>query len=315
MPHATGPRIPPLSLEEMDAQQRTLARLGADTVVRVLAHNPDLLGAFQPLGGYLLSQGLLNPRIRELAILRVALRCDAPYEWANHVPAALGGGATSAEIDALSDPSASWEAADDAVLRAVDELCADVFVSDETWEALTATRGHPEILELLFLVGFYRMMAGVLNSAGVQPTASGGRLGGSTPAPSPQVPSPQAPNPQAPDAPGAAGEASADGTWNITLEHPAGSKDIIVTLRTVGADVTGSLFDTMLDVTVPITAGTVDGQHLRFTAQVTDPVRFDLLVEGTVTGDRFIGTVTISGGGTFPFSGNRAPSSAAGSPR
>ncbi|MBA2472387.1 MAG: carboxymuconolactone decarboxylase family protein [Pseudonocardiales bacterium] len=109
----------------------------------MLARNPELMKAYQPLGGFLLSQGPLDPRVQELAILRVALRCDAPYEWANHVPAALGGGATEAEINALSDPVAAWAATDDAVLRAVDEVCADVFVSDQTWTALTATRGYP----------------------------------------------------------------------------------------------------------------------------------------------------------------------------
>lgn len=103
MPHATSPRIPPLPLDEMDTDQRRLARLGADTVVRVLARAPELMNASSALGGYLLSDSKLRPRQRELVILRVALRCEAPYEWANHVPAALGAGAGEAEINAL-DP-------------------------------------------------------------------------------------------------------------------------------------------------------------------------------------------------------------------
>ncbi|MGH3546891.1 MAG: carboxymuconolactone decarboxylase family protein [Pseudonocardiaceae bacterium] len=300
MPHAASPRVPPLELEEMDEEQRKLSRLGADTVIQVLARNPELMTAFQPLGGFLLSQGKLDPRIRELAILRVALRCDAPYEWANHVPAALGGGATEAEIDALSDPAASWEPTDDAVLRAVDEVCADVYVSDETWAALTATRDYPEIIELLFLIGFYRMMAGFLNSAGVQVKAGMPALGqhaGSQPASTTHFTGTVRVS---------SGTTGADGTWNITFEHPAGNKDLVLTLKTADTIVTGWIFDTLLDTTVPIVAGMIDGKHLAFTAQVTDPARFDIGVEGMIDGDSFTGKVTISGGGTFPFSGTRA---------
>lgn len=300
MPHATSPRIPPLALEEMDDEQRKLAKLGADTVVQVLARNPELMKASGPLGLFLLSQGKLHPRIRELAILRVALRCDAPYEWANHVPAALGGGATETEIDALCDPAASWAPADDAVLRAVDEVCAHVFVSDETWAALTATRDHPEIIELLFLIGYYRMMAGLLNSAGVEVKAGQPALGERAHAPR---------SPAAPPATAAhtsSGTTGADGTWNITFTHPAGSKELILTLQTAGTTVTGSIIDNQMEVTVPIVTGTIDGEHLVFTAQMTDPARFDISVEGTVDGDTFTGSVTITGGGTFPFSGTRS---------
>jgi 4-carboxymuconolactone decarboxylase len=61
-----------------------------------------------------------------MMIRAATVRPEPHPEWANHVPAAIGGGATEAEIDALSDPAAPWAPTDDAVLRAVDEVCADV---------------------------------------------------------------------------------------------------------------------------------------------------------------------------------------------
>ncbi|MFB9931404.1 carboxymuconolactone decarboxylase family protein [Amycolatopsis halotolerans] len=295
MPHATIPRIPPLELDEMDPEQQKLAKLGADTVIQVLARAPEVMEASGKLGAFLLSQGKLHPRIRELAILRVALRCDAPYEWANHAPAALGGGATEAEIKALSDPDASWSPEDDAVLRAVDELCANVFVSEETWTALAATRDHAEIIEILFLVGYYRMMAGFLNSAGVPVKPGQPALG--------EPPVPVARPAQVSRT--ASGKTGPDGTWKVTFVHPAGSKDLLLDLAADGAAVSGSIFDSQLNVTVPIVSGTVDGREIAFTALVTDPVRFEVSVTGTVDGDVFTGSVTISGGGTFPLSGVR----------
>ncbi|WP_328608869.1 carboxymuconolactone decarboxylase family protein [Amycolatopsis sp. NBC_00345] len=300
MPHATSPRVLPLALEDMDKEHRQLAKLGADTVVQVLARNPGLMDASSHLGGFLLGQGKLDARIRELAILRVALRCDAPYEWANHVPAALGGGATTTEIDALSDPEASWAPTDDAVLRAVDEVCQDVFVSDRTWADLAAARSHPEILELLFLIGYYRMMAGFLNSVGVEVKAGQPALGRSAGTPRSPAARPAA------AAHVSSGKTGPDGAWNITFTHPAGSKDLFLTLETTGNALTGSVVDDQLEVTVPITTGTVEGRHLTFTARLTEPVQFDIAVEATIDGDVFTGTVTVTGGGTFPFSGTRA---------
>ncbi|MEW2501300.1 carboxymuconolactone decarboxylase family protein [Amycolatopsis sp. NPDC047767] len=298
MPHATQPRIAPLPWEEMAPEEQKLAKLGADEVIRVLARNPSLMMASSALGEHLLSQGKLHPRVRELAILRVALRCEAPYEWANHVPAALGAGATAEEINALSDPAAVWSPGDDAVLRAADELCADAFVSDETWAALASTFDEATILEVLFLVGYYRMMAGFLNSAGVEVKPGQLQLGERV---APAVVA----GPVVAGASPFSGETVVDGTWHITFTHPAGSKELVLDLETGEDGVTGSIVDTQLGVTVPLVSGRIDGRRLEFTAVVTDPARFDIGVVGTVDGDVFTGSVTISGGGTFPFSGVR----------
>ncbi|MEV8613641.1 hypothetical protein AB0383_38005 [Amycolatopsis sp. NPDC051373] len=102
------------------------------------------------------------------------------------------------------------------------------------------------------------------------------------------------------------GETGVDGTWHITFTHPAGSKELVLNLETVADGVAGSIVDTQLGVTVPIVSGNVADHRLEFTAVVTDPARFDIGVVGTVDGDVFTGSVTISGGGTFPFSGVRA---------
>lgn len=234
----------------MDEEQRKISQVGADTVIQVLSRHPELMKASQPLGAFLLFRGKLDPRIRELAILRVALRCDAPYEWANHVPAAIGGGATEAE----ADPAAPWAPADDAVLRAVDEVCADVYVSDETW----AAHDH-----------------------------------------SPVVHSARPPREST-------GEVPVDGTWKITFEHPGGNQDLLLTLETADGAVTGSVANGQQGITVPVVDGTIDGDHLSFTAPMTKPIQIDIAVEGTIDGDSFTGKVTIAGGGTFPFSGTRA---------
>lgn len=174
----TAPRITPLELDQLTEEQRTMAGIGADTVIRVLVRHETLFKPLTTLGLRLLIGEKTTMRDRELAILRVARRAQAPYEWANHVGAALAGGATGEEIDLVADDAAVWPSRADAVLmQMTDELCADDCISDETWAALKETRTDLEIVELIFVVGFYRAMAGFLNSVGVPVEAGKPTLG------------------------------------------------------------------------------------------------------------------------------------------
>jgi alkylhydroperoxidase family enzyme len=49
-----------------------------------------------------------------------------------------------------------------------DELCATNNVSDATWAALAARWSDAELVELVALAGFYRMVSGFLNATGVE---------------------------------------------------------------------------------------------------------------------------------------------------
>ena len=55
-----------------------------------------------------------------------------------------------------------------ALIALADELCADDCVSDITWTALRARWDDAELVELVALAGFYRMVSGFLNTLGVQ---------------------------------------------------------------------------------------------------------------------------------------------------
>ncbi|HEY8492564.1 MAG TPA: carboxymuconolactone decarboxylase family protein, partial [Myxococcota bacterium] len=63
--------------------------------------------------------------------------------------------------------------ADRALLRAVDELHGDAFVSDPTWAALTRHFSTQQILDLIFAVGQYQLVSMALNTLGVQPDSPG----------------------------------------------------------------------------------------------------------------------------------------------
>jgi alkylhydroperoxidase family enzyme len=122
-----------------------------------------------------LGRSSLSPREREILILRIGWLCRSAYEWGQHVKIALGSGLTQAEIDAIplgADAPASqarWSDLERALLRATDELHADSFVSDATWAALAKHLDTHQLIDLIFTVGQYNMVAMALNSLGVQP--------------------------------------------------------------------------------------------------------------------------------------------------
>jgi AhpD family alkylhydroperoxidase len=170
------PRIKPVSSPTPEAAE-TLAKLGAAdgrplNIFGTLAHHPLLLRRYVALGGVFLSFNQLPARERELVILRVAWRTRAVYEFGHHTRLGLAAGVTDAEIERVVQGALDgWPAADAMLLRAVDELQAGDRVGDQTWAALAERYSEAELLELLGLIGFYRMTAGLLNSAGVEPDA------------------------------------------------------------------------------------------------------------------------------------------------
>jgi 4-carboxymuconolactone decarboxylase len=171
------PRIKPVTTPTPEAAE-TLAKLGTVdgrplNIFGTLAHHPQLLRRYIALGGVFLSSIQLPARERELVILRVAWRTRALYEFGHHTRMGLAAGLTNAEIDRVVVAElGGWPAADAMLLRAADELQADDRVGDPTWALLAERYSEAELLELLGLIGFYRMTAGLLNSTGVEPEAS-----------------------------------------------------------------------------------------------------------------------------------------------
>jgi alkylhydroperoxidase family enzyme len=162
------PRILPVDAPD-DEQRELLAKtlIGPDgrplNVFSTLARHPRLLRRVNALGGLFMAHGSLTERERELVVLRTAVRSGSDYEWAQHVPIARRSGLSAEEIDAIRGADAGA----DPVVRAVDELHDDGEVGDATWHALAQRYDDNQLLELLFLIGFYRMLAGYLRSVRV----------------------------------------------------------------------------------------------------------------------------------------------------
>ncbi len=172
----SSPRVQPLERAELTPEQEELLSLLGEPrrdlhIFRTLARHPKLYKRFSPFGGFLLRRSSFVPRDRELVILRTAYRCGSAYEWGQHVGIGREAGLTDEEMRRVAaGPAADgWPAEDAALLRAVDELHDDHCLSDDTWSRLAGRFGEAELIELMMLSGNYALLAGVLNSLGVQP--------------------------------------------------------------------------------------------------------------------------------------------------
>jgi alkylhydroperoxidase family enzyme len=135
-----------------------------------LARHPALTRAYHTFNGHILFATTLSPRIRELLILRVALVRQAEYEWAQHVVLARDAGLTPDEISRIADgpEAAGWAPLDRAMMSATDELLHDAKIADATWEVLARELDDRQLMDLVFTVGAYDLLAMAFRSFGVE---------------------------------------------------------------------------------------------------------------------------------------------------
>jgi alkylhydroperoxidase family enzyme len=131
---------------------------------RVAAHATDILPHFLRLGNSLLSRTELSPKLRELAILRVAKLDNSEYEWAQHYPVALEAGVTEEQTRAVSNWNSSevFNAEERAVLQYVDEVTRNVQVEEGTFKSLAEHLNERCIVELTLSIGYWGMVARLL---------------------------------------------------------------------------------------------------------------------------------------------------------
>ncbi len=139
-------------------------------VFRMMAHAENDFRPLVGLGTAILGRQKLSAKLREPAILRVAALSPARYEWVQHVPIAQATGAADAQIAALERGDIAADAFDPlecAVLRFTTEVVRDVRASDATFAELARRLSAQEIVELILTVGYYMMIARLLETTAV----------------------------------------------------------------------------------------------------------------------------------------------------
>jgi alkylhydroperoxidase family enzyme len=139
-------------------------------ILGTLAQHPELTRAYHTFNGHVLFGSTLEPRERELLVLRVGALRQAEYEWVQHKVMGADAGLTPDEIDRVTEgPDAEgWSPLDGALVRAVDELVRDARISDATWAVLAEAFDTRQLMDLIFTVGAYDLLAMMLRSLGVE---------------------------------------------------------------------------------------------------------------------------------------------------
>ncbi len=162
-------------VDESKASDKTREILGNTprklNVARMIANASDaVFQNFSRLGNALMTRGKLNGKLREIAILRNARVCNSLYEYTQHVPIARSTGVSDEELAGIDN----WESAkcftdlERLVLRFTDEVARNVKGAKATLEALQKHLGPGEIVELIMAIGFWGMVARILETTEVE---------------------------------------------------------------------------------------------------------------------------------------------------
>jgi len=148
---------------------RTRELLGKNrnaNIFRMMAHSPSYFEQYCRLGGAIRNKGELDPVIRELAITRTGILCEAPYEVVAHKRIGSNVGVTDEQNAALDD----WQVAtcfnevQRAALAFTDEIVRLRRPTDATFSAIAARLTPAALVELQLSVGFYIMTSKFLET-------------------------------------------------------------------------------------------------------------------------------------------------------
>ncbi|MFJ9243089.1 carboxymuconolactone decarboxylase family protein [Streptomyces sp. NPDC101776] len=136
---------------------------------RMLSHAPELPGPAIELGLAVLGSSL-PVRLRELVVMAVAAHTDCAYEIVQHRPIAVHAGLTVDQLAAvveLRPEEGEFDPVESALLTATDELLTRHTLTDATLGTLRKHLTDRQVVELITTVGYYTMLAGLMNGLGV----------------------------------------------------------------------------------------------------------------------------------------------------
>jgi 4-carboxymuconolactone decarboxylase len=151
---------------EVNEQFAKIEKNGARilNLYKAIAHSPSPARNFIRLGNSLLSKTTLSPKLREIAILRIAKLTGSDYEWTQHIAIALEFGVSQQQINDISQWVRSPNFSDEerTVLQYTDEVTVDVKVTDKTFDALRKYLNEDNIVDLTISIAYWGMAARIL---------------------------------------------------------------------------------------------------------------------------------------------------------
>jgi 4-carboxymuconolactone decarboxylase len=180
---ANRERLPPIAAENMSQEQRRAAEefkagRGYDLIgpFAVMVRSPEVMLRAKALGDYLRFRNVLPKGVSEMVILITAREWTQEFEWSHHYTYALEAGLSPTVIGAIADgrrpPAMARDEA--AAYDFAMELQRRKSVSDTTYQAAHKAFGEAGVVDLIGLIGYYSLLAMMMNVARTRPDTDQG---------------------------------------------------------------------------------------------------------------------------------------------
>jgi 4-carboxymuconolactone decarboxylase len=165
-------RFAPLTAETMTPDQQRVAdeiaggpRGSLRGPFQALLRSPDLADRVQRLGEFIRFHSSIPTRLNEMAILMVARKWTAQYEFYAHRQVAMAAGLNPAVADAIALGQRPADLQDDesAVYAFAAALLDTGQVPDDAFAAVERLFGEVGVVDLIGTLGYYGLVSMVLN--------------------------------------------------------------------------------------------------------------------------------------------------------
>jgi len=138
-------------------------------VIKMMAGTEDMYPAAVGFIRALFQARDVDPKTREMIMLRAAKVLHCPYEWGANAVLARNVGLSDLEIEAAGSEGAVTGIHADYVLicRATDELSLDASLTDATLTELLSRYGDVVSRKLILIIGWFNLLARFLNGCRV----------------------------------------------------------------------------------------------------------------------------------------------------
>lgn len=171
MTDAAEGRLSPLPPSQWDASLKpVLDDLATPlNIHNVIARHPALMLNYVDFRNHIVRTSSLSGRQRELLVLRTAHNTGSEYEWSHHVERSRAIGMSDEEIARVRHGAGArdWTEEEALLLKAADDMYADKEIARPTWAAMCAIFSDQQLLDIIFTVGTYFIMATILKTARV----------------------------------------------------------------------------------------------------------------------------------------------------
>jgi alkylhydroperoxidase family enzyme len=139
---------------------------------RMLAQAPAIGAPILQFVYAILTATDLDPRLRQMVILRVVQRCEARYAWVQHAAIAASVGVGNSQIASLERghlQSDLFTHREHAALAFTDEILDGPRVADDTFARVCEQFSTREVVELLLTVGYFQMISRLMTTLDIEP--------------------------------------------------------------------------------------------------------------------------------------------------